>query len=87
MLRAQQAETDRMVSALYGKGLTQTQIGEVFDELYGRHYSSSSISRMIRQEVGEWLAHPLEAYYPIIFIDAIHVKVRRDMVSNEAFYV
>jgi len=90
MLRAQQAETDRMVSALYGKGLTQTQIGEVFDELYGRHYSSSSISRMIewmRQEVGEWLARPLEAYYPIVFIDAIHVKVRRDTVSNEAFYV
>ncbi|MDZ7773090.1 MAG: transposase [Balneolaceae bacterium] len=90
MLRAQQAETDRMVSALYGKGLTQSQIGDVFDELYGRHYSSSSISRMIdwmREEVGEWLARPLEAYYPIVFIDAIHVKVRRETVSTEAFYV
>lgn len=90
MLRAQQAETDRMVSALYGKGLTQNQIGDVFDELYGRHYSSSSISRMIewmREEIGEWLARPLERYYPIVFIDAIHQKVRRETVSQEAFYV
>lgn len=90
LLRAQQVETDRMVSALYGKGLTQSQVGEVFDELYGRHYSSSSISRMIqwmREDVGAWLARPLERYYPIVFIDAIHVKVRRDTVSNEAFYV
>ena len=90
MLRAQQAETDRMVSALYGKGLTQTQIGEVFDELYGRHYSSSSISRMIqwmREEIGQWLVRPLERYYPVVFIDAIHQKVRRETVSTEAFYV
>lgn len=90
LLRAQQAETDRMVSALYGKGLTQRQIGEVFGELYGRHYSASSVSRMIdwmRQEIGTWLERPLEAYYPVIFIDAIHVKVRRPTVASEAFYV
>jgi len=90
LLRAQQAETDRMVSALYGKGLTQSEIGEVFDELYGRHYSSSSISRMIewmREEIGEWLARPLQRYYPIVFIDALQVNVRRDTVQKEAFYV
>lgn len=90
LLRAQQEETDRMVSALYGQGLTQAQVGQVFEELYGRHYSPSSVSRMIewmRQEVSEWLDRPLETYYPVVFIDAIHVKVRRESVATEAFYV
>ena len=85
LLRAQQEETDRMVSALYGQGLTQAQVGEVFEQLYGRHYSPSSVSRMIdwmRQEVSGWLDRPLERYYPVIFIDAIHVKVRRQASAD-----
>lgn len=90
LLRSQQAEIDQLVSALYGQGLTQSQIGKVFGELYGRQYSPATISRMIdwmREDVTEWLQRPLEAHYPVVFIDAIHVKVRRDTVQNEAFYV
>ena len=90
LLRSQQAETDKLVSALYGQGLTQSQVGEVFERLYGRHYSSSQIGRMIewmREDVAEWNGRPLEARYPIIFIDALHVNVRRDSVQKEAFYV
>jgi putative transposase len=90
LLRRQQDEVDQLVSALYGQGLTQSQVGEVFERLYGRHYSSSQIGRMIdwmRLEVEQWLSRGLENYYPVIFIDAIHVKVRRRTVENEAFYV
>lgn len=90
LLRSQQAETDRLVSALYGKVLTQREVGEVFDDLYGRHYSSSSIGRMIewmRRDVADWLSRDLEEYYPIIYVDALHVKVRRKSVDQEAFYV
>ena len=90
ILRHQQAETDRLVSALYGQGLTQSQLGQVFDDLYGRHYSSSTIGRMIdwmRKDVRDWLDRDLLAYYPIIYVDALHVKVRRSSVANEAFYV
>jgi len=90
LLRSQEAEIDQMVSALYSQGLTQRQIGRVFDNLYGRHYSPATVSRMIewmREEVGQWLERPLQSYYPVIFIDAIHVKVRRQSVQNEAFYV
>jgi len=47
LLRSQQAETDKLVSALYGQGLTQSQVGDVFERLYGRHYSSSQVGRMI----------------------------------------
>lgn len=90
LLRSQQAEIDQLVSSLYGQGLTQSQIGKVFGELYGRQYSPATISRMIdwmREDVTEWLERPLEARYPVVFIDAIHIKVRRDTVQNEAFYV
>lgn len=90
LLREQEAEIDRLVSALYGQGLSQAQIGEVFEQFYGRHYSTSQISRMIewmREDVARWLRRTLETRYPVVFIDAIHVKVRRDTVANEAFYV
>ena len=90
LLRSQQAETDKLVSALYGQGLTQSQVGEVFERLYGRHYSSSQVGRMIewmRKDVAEWNNRPLEARYPVIFVDALWVNVRRDSVKKEAFYV
>jgi len=78
------------VSALYAQGLTQSQLGDVFEQLYGRHYSSSSIGRMIewmRSDVEHWRQRPLDQRYPVIFIDCLYVKVRRDTVQNEAFYV
>jgi len=90
LLRSQQAETDKLVSALYGQGLSQSQVGEVFERLYGRHYSSSQIGRMIewmRQDVAAWNHRRLEARYPVVFIDALWVNVRRDSVQKEAFYV
>src|SRR5690625_7259916 len=51
LLRRQQAETDKLVSALYGQGLSQSQVAEEFERLYGRQYSSSQIGRMI-----EWMS-------------------------------
>lgn len=90
LLKEQQAETDRLVSALYGQGLTQSQLGQVFEDLYGRHYSSSTIGRMIdwmREDVADWLGRSLEARYPILYVDALQVKVRRSSVAHEAFYV
>jgi putative transposase len=91
LLRDQELECEQLASSLYCKGLTQSQVGEVFGEVYGQHYSKASISRMIeylRADVANWLGRSLEAYYPIVFIDAIHIKVhRKRSVENEAFYV
>ena len=88
LLRDQEEECDLLASSLYCKGLTQSQVGEVFGEVYGKQYSKASISRMIeylRADVQQWLSRSLEAYYPIIFVDAIHVKVhRKRSVENEA---
>ena len=70
ILRNQEEECERLAGSLYTKGLTQSQVGEVFDEIYGEHYSKSSISRMIeyvRNDVSRWLSRSLEKYYPIVF--------------------
>ena len=91
VLKNQEEECDRLAGALYSKGLTQSQVGDIFDEIYGEHYSKSSISRMIqymREEVSEWLDRPLDSYYPVVFIDCVFIKVRRARCSSsEAFYV
>jgi len=91
LLKDQEVECEQLASSLYCKGLTQSQVGEVFGEVYGQRYSSSSISRMIeylKADVEQWLTRSLENYYPILFVDAIHIKVQRKRsVENEAFYV
>jgi len=91
LLRDQEMECERLAGILYCKGLTQSQVGDVFEDVYGSHYSKASISRMIeylRSDVEKWLNRSLESYYPIVFVDAVHVKVhRKRSVATEAFYV
>ena len=68
ILRDQEEGCDRLAGGLYTKGLTQEQVGDVFDEIYGQHYSKSSISRMVesvRSQVNQWLERGLDEYYPI----------------------
>ena len=91
ILRDQEEESDRLAGVLYTKGLTQEQVSDVFDQIYGQHYSKSSISRMVecvRTQVNEWLERGLEEYYPVVFVDCVHIKIhRKRSVSTEAFYV
>lgn len=91
ILRDQEEECDRLAGVLYTKGLTQEQVSDVFDQIYGRHYSKSSISRMVecvRTQVNEWLERGLEEYYPVVFVDCVHIKIhRKRSVASEAFYV
>lgn len=91
ILRDQEEECERLAGTLYTKGLTQEQVGEVFNDIYGEHYSKASISRMLeylRKDVTEWLERSLESYYPVVFIDCVHIKIhRKRSVDTEAFYV
>ena len=91
ILRDQEEECDRLAGVLYTKGLTQEQVSDVFDQIYGQHYSKSSISRMVecvRTQVNEWLERGLEEYYPVVFVDCVHIKIhRKRSVATEAFYV
>lgn len=91
MLRNQEEESARIIGSMYAKGLTTIQVSEIFEEIYGKNYSKSSISRMlenIREEVDQWIVRPLEKVYPVVLVDAIHVKARTETnVTMHAFYV
>lgn len=90
VLKDQDAELKQLAFSLYGSGLTTEQVGDIFEEIYGKNYSTSQISRLFdyaRDDVKQWLLRPLDAYYPIIYIDASYISTRReDHVSKEAYY-
>lgn len=90
LLNEQEEQVKDLCFELYGKGLTTRQIEDVVANIYGSSYSKSSISRITTDFsalVDAWLLRDLEQYYPIVYIDAIHIKVRRETVATEAFYV
>jgi transposase-like protein len=80
---------DAMVLSLSAKGLTTGEISAHLAEVYGASVSKETISKItdaVIEEMAAWLVRPLDAVYPVIFIDAIHVKVRDGQVANRAFY-
>jgi putative transposase len=80
---------DAMVLSLCAKGLTTGEIQAHLAEVYGTDVSRETISKItdaVVTEMSEWLARPLDRVYPVIFIDAIVVKVRDTQVANRAFH-
>lgn len=78
---------DEMVLSLSAKGLTTGEIGAFFEETYGQAMSKDTVSQItdkVIEETTEWRNRPV---YPVVFINAIHVKVRDGQVTNKAFYV
>ncbi len=66
ILRDQEEKCDRLAGVLYSKCLAQEQVSDVFDQLYGQHYSKSSISSMaecVSLQVSECLDRGLEGYF------------------------
>ena len=81
---------DEMVISLSAKGLTTGEISAHLAEVYGAEVSRQTISTITDKVVEgmvEWQNRPLDAVYPVVFIDAIHVKVRDGQVSNRPIYV
>jgi putative transposase len=82
---------DAKIISLYARGLTVREIQGHLKELYGTEVSPDLISRVtdaVLDEVKEWQARPLEACYPVVFFDALRVKIRDEgLVKNKAIYV
>jgi len=82
---------DEKVLALYARGMTTREIQGHLEEVYGVEVSPSLISTVtdaVLDEVKAWQARPLEAVYPIVFLDAIHVKGRvSGHVQTQAVYL
>ncbi len=89
-IRNQEEELANLAFNLYSKGLSVRDVSDIFDNIYGKHYSKSSISRMNQEfieEVEQWRNRPLQKHYPILVIDALHSNIRRDnSVEMEATY-
>ena len=81
---------DEIVLSLSAKGLTTGEIAAHFAEVFGARVSKDTISRITEKVIGEmteWQNRPLDPVYPVMFIDAIHVKVRDGQVTNRPVYV
>jgi len=81
---------DEMVISLVAKGLTTGEVQAHLAEVYGAEVSRDTISRItdaVLERMAEWQSRPLDRVYPVLFIDAIFVKVRDGQVANRPIYV
>jgi len=82
---------DEKILYLYSKGLSTRDIVDSFKELYGADVSASLISKVtdtVIEQVIEWQSRPLDAVYPLVYLDCIVVKIRQDKtVINKAIYL
>ncbi|WP_408645785.1 IS256 family transposase [Mycobacteroides stephanolepidis] len=81
---------DQIILSLTAKGLTTGEVAAHFGEVYGADVSKDTISKITDKVVGEmaeWAGRPLDSVYPVMFIDAIHVKIRDGQVANRPVYV
>jgi len=82
---------DDKILSLYAKGMTTREIVATFKEMYDADISATLISRVtgaVIEQVAEWQSRPLDAVYPIVYLDCIVVKIRQDKhVINKAIYL
>lgn len=79
-----------MVISLSAKGLTTGEIQAHLAEVYGAEVSRQTISTItdkVLDAMAEWQNRPLDGVYPVIFLDAVHVKIRDGKVANRPIYV
>jgi putative transposase len=80
---------DSMVISLTAKGLTTGEVQAHLAETYGTDVSRETISKItdrVLDDLAEWQNRPLDRVYPVIFIDAIVVKIRDGQVANRPVY-
>ena len=84
-------ELEEKVIGLYAKGMSTRDIQDTLHDLYGVELKASSISTITENVwplVETWQNRPLDPIYPFVFLDALHIKLRRDgKVENTAVYV
>ena len=82
---------DDKILHLYAKGMTTREIVSTFKEMYGADISTTLISKVtdaVLDRVIEWQTRPLDALYPIVYLDCIVVKVRQDkQIINKALHL
>lgn len=81
---------DDLVISLSAKGLTHGEISAHLAEVYGAQVSKQTISTItdrVIEGMSEWQNRPLDPVYPVLFIDAVNVKIRDGNVANRPIYI
>jgi transposase-like protein len=82
---------DDKIIAMYARGMTMREIQGFLLESYGVEVSPefiSSVTEAVMAEVNAWQSRPLEPMYPVVFFDALRVKIKEDaVVRNKAIYL
>src|ERR671926_518676 len=82
---------DEKIVSMYARGMSTREIQGHLREIYGIEVSPdlvSAVTDAVLDEIAEWQNRPLEALYPLVFLDAIRIKVRDEgTVRNKAVYV
>ena len=82
---------DDKILWLYAQGMSTRDITQAFDEWYGAEISPTLVSRVtnaVMEQVIDWQSRPLEAIYPIVYLDCIVVKIRQDKrVINKSIFL
>ena len=82
---------DDKIIAMYARGMTMREIQGFLLESYGTEVSAefiSSVTEAVMAEVTAWQSRPLEPLYPVVFFDALRVKIKEDgVVRNRAIYL
>jgi len=84
------SEIESKVLSMYARGMSQRDIAQTVEDIYGFNISADTISKItdkVLVEVKEWQQRPLKAFYPFLFIDCMFVTIRQDAgVRNCAVY-
>ena len=82
---------DNQILSLYAKGMTTREIAVAFKEMYDADVSPALVSKVtdaVMEQVVEWQNRPLDAIYPIVYLDCIVLKVRQDSrVINKSVFL
>lgn len=81
---------DEQIIALYAQGNSIEDVRRLIKKMYGVEISAGKISQItdnVLPEIDAWRNRPLQTFYPIVYLDAIHFKVRHEGIySTRAFY-
>ena len=82
---------EAQIISMYAKGMTVRDIADHIKSLYGTELSAGSVSNItdkVMEDAKEWYSRTLDTFYPVVFMDAVHFKVREEgHIITKAAYV